>query len=128
MSVDAEIPASTDLLGKTVADLQENIVIGHGTITGTLKYLNDYTGYPGGADEQVGNYLILRCSAADGAKIEVKLEGGPLDWQELDEDGLVISRITDKDGQTIKVRASLEGETGYETEEFSLSGLVLEEE
>lgn len=128
MLVDAEIPASTDLLGKVVTDLQEDVAIGNDAITGTLKYVDGYTGYSGDPDEQVGNYLAFHCSAADGATIEVKLEGGPLDWQELDEDGLVISRITDKDDQTVKVRASLEGEEGYETKEFSLSGLVLEEE
>ena len=44
----------TELLGKTAADLQENVAISGREITGTLKLVTDYTGFSSATDEQNG--------------------------------------------------------------------------
>lgn len=52
LSVDADIPAGTNLLGKSVTDLQSDIVLGDGEITGALKHVTGYTDFSGDASEQ----------------------------------------------------------------------------
>ena len=126
MSTDADISASTDLLGKSVTDLQADIEISDGAITGTLAYVDDYTGFSGDPAEQVGHYLALHheCEAAD--SVTVELSGSPRGPVELDEDGISVMRITST-AQKIKVTAKKEGYFD-EVHEFSLTGLTLEPE
>lgn len=108
-----------------MTDLQENIVVGTGAITGTLKYVDG--GWDSGtwsAEESTGNYLVLHCaSAVDGATLTVEVEGGDHGPQTLDDDGLVICRIKNT-AQKIKVSAS---KTGYETttKTYTLTGVTL---
>ena len=122
MSVDTDISTSEDLFGKTVSDLQSGITIGADSITGTLKYVSDYTGFSGDTALQSGNYLVLHsASSVDGAVITVKVTN-PVT---LDADGIAVLRIADKDTQTVTITANKEG---YEstTKVYTLSGLTCE--
>ena len=123
MTVDADISPSEDLFGKTVTDLQENVVIGSSAITGTSKYVTGYTGFSSKPEEQEGNYLVIHCAATDADSITVELVGGTKGPVTLDADGLIVELIRNT-SQKIKVVAT----KGNLKEEkvFSLSGLVLE--
>ena len=125
MSVDSDISASTDLFGKTVDDLQTNVVIGTNAITGTLKYVDDYTGFSSRVSEQSGNYIVIHAEVPDveDATITVKVTN-PVT---LDEDGIAVLKIADKNSQTITVVASKEGYDSV-TKVYSLTGLVTQSE
>lgn len=97
----------------------------NGKIVGTLKYVDDYTGFSGDPAEQVGNYLALKVSAEEGATVTVELVGGTSGPKELDEDMNFVTRITSTT-QEIKVTETLSEQTVEET--LNLGGLILEEE
>ena len=46
---------SDNVLGKATSDLQDNVVVGANSITGTLKYVTGYTGFSSKVEEQSGN-------------------------------------------------------------------------
>ena len=125
LAVDADISDSTDLFGKVASDLQENVTISNDTVAGTLKYIADYSSAYGSGEDS-GNYLILHFStgSVSGATIKAKLFGGQHGWVTLDSDGLLITRITDKNSQTITVVANKDG---YDQAimRLSLAGLTL---
>ena len=116
----------TDVLGKKVRDLQDNLVISSGQIHGILKYISDYTGYSNQPDEQSGNYMAVSFSGyPEGTKITVELTGSPKGPWVMKSNNLV-ARITDNKSQVFKVKAEKDG---YEwSEEYSLANLVCEEE
>lgn len=95
-------------------------------VFGTVKYIADYSAAGYGDGEDSGNYLVLHCDVPGetGVTITSELVGGVHGPVTLDSDGLVISRITNKNTQIIKVTASKDG---YEsiTKTFRLSGLNL---
>lgn len=127
LSVEADTSTGTTLLGKAASDLQTDIAIDDDyKVTGTLKYVDDYTGFSGDPAEQVGNFIALDFSADDGCTIEVELTNGAHPgWKALDDDGILVCRITDKDEQKINVRAyNPETETTSEIT-LDLSGLTL---
>lgn len=124
MSVDSDVPASTDLFGKSVTDLQENVTIGSNAITGTLKHVTDYTGFSSDTELQSGNYLVLHCEAENADKITVELVGGTKGPVTLDDDGIIVIRITDPATQTVKVVCT--NEHKKYTKVYTLSGLTLE--
>lgn len=99
---DIEIGASEDLLGKVVSDLQENIEISEGKITGTLKHVTDYTGFSSDPELQEGNYLAIHNTSNLDDPIVVELIGGFSGPTTLDADGIIILRIANKD-QKVKV-------------------------
>lgn len=113
---------TVDLFGKTVNDLQRSVSVGKTGITGTLKYVSDYTGFSSKPEEQSGNYLALHCEVpgASDATITVTLTN-PVT---LDADGDVVLRIRDKDSQTVTVVADVDGRTVTKT--FALTGLTCE--
>lgn len=125
MSIDADISTSVDLLGKTVDQLQSSITVGADSVSGTLLYVDDYTGFSEDTELQSGNYLALHFEVpeATDATITVTLSDDPEATNVLDEDGIAILRVTDTD-QTVSVTAS---KTGYEsvTKTYSLTGLTL---
>lgn len=123
LSVSADIPAGTDLLGKSVTDLQSGIQIGTDEITGTLNYVTGYTGFSGDASEQSGNYLALHCTAADGVTITAQVIGGDHGEATLDEDGLIIFRIKNNT-QKVRITAKKAGIPDY-SKEYSLANLTL---
>lgn len=124
LSISANIPAGVSLFGKELSDLQAGISFGTDSVTGTLHYVEDYTGFSGDPELQEGNYLAMyvNCPDVEGVTYTVTLSN-PV---ELDEDQTIVLRIRDKSTQTITVVASKEG---YEsvTKTFSLTGLTCEE-
>ena len=111
------------MFGKTVSDLQSDIVVGNNAITGNLKYIADYTsaGYTG--DEASGNYLVIHCEAADADSITVEVVGGVHGAQTLDVDGIIICRIANT-SQKIRVTAYKDGQIAN-VQTYSLDNLVL---
>ena len=120
LSCDSDIDDQEDLFGLSVTDLQSDVEILGTTISGTLKHVADYSSaYQAGEDS--GNYIALHFEVpdVDGVTITAEVVNGAHGPVTLDTDGILISRITDKNLQSIKVVAS---KTGYEsvTKVFSL--------
>ena len=115
---------TVDLFGKVASDLQSGITVSSRGVSGTLKYIADYSSaYGPGMDS--GNYLVLHyATAEEGSTITCELIGGTTGPVTLDPDGINITRVTNKSTQTIKVVAS---KTGYtDTVRYlSLKGLTL---
>ena len=113
------------MLGKSVTDLQSDIVVGTNSITGTLKHVTGYTGFSGEASEQSGNYLALHFASDDADSITVELIGGAsgLGEQTLDLDGILIARIV-SGNERLCVRAYKDGLIGN-VRTYNLSGLTL---
>lgn len=126
LTADADIDPTEDFWGKTVSDFQSDIEISGLSVSGILNYIDDYSaaGYTG--DEAYGNYIVLHFSVpnVDDAVIQTTINSRTVT---LDDDGILIAHIADKDSQTIEVVASKEG---YEsvTKTYELSGLICEEE
>jgi len=116
--VDVDIAADENLFNKFVADLQSNIVVGDGKITGELKYVTGYTGFSGNPEEQSGNYLALHNTTNTGEPIIVEIIGGFSGPVQLDPDGLIVLKIANND-QVVKVTS------GDLVKEFSLKELTL---
>lgn len=115
------------MFGKTVNSLQEDIVIGDSEITGTLKYVSDYTEFSSVASEQKGNYLALKVDTdSEETTVTVELVGGTKGPVTLDEDKNIVLLIKNKDTQSIKVTVD-NGEDSA-TKTYGLSGLILETE
>lgn len=115
----------TSLLGKTVNDLQSNIVVGDDSITGTLKYVSDFTQFSNKPEEQKGNYLALKfTNDTPGAETYVEVVNGTKGPVKLDEDMQHISLIRNKDTQKIKVIV-VKGKDKAE-KIYSLKGLTLQ--
>ena len=93
LSVDADISGETDLLGKSITDLQEDITVSDDAITGTLKFATGYTGFSGDENLQSGNYIVLHAEADQGAVISAEVIGGHFGPVTLDTDGILIARI-----------------------------------
>ena len=125
LSVDADIEDSVDLFGKVSSDLQSGIIVGSKSITGTVKYIADYSSAYGSGEDS-GNYLVLHCEVPDveGVTLTCELVGGVHGPQTLDSDGICIFRVTNKSTQTIKVVASKSGYANV-TKVFKLNELVL---
>ena len=121
--VDADISADTDLLGKTVSDLQEDIVISNGVISGTLHYVTGYTGFDASHPElQEGHFLALHAEAEDATSISVRPLGSAADPVPLDADGLYILHIVNATG--IEYYTVIDGVTYLNVYKFD--GLVME--
>lgn len=119
------LSGDVDLLGKTADDLQEDVEVGVDAITGTLHYVTDYTGFSGDPAEQEGNYLALKVTAIDGATITVELINGTVGHPvTLDEDGMIVIRISDQSTQSVQVVATKDNKS--EVYNYSISGLTLE--
>lgn len=114
-----------DLFGKTAADLQDGIVIGNDAITGTLKYVTDYTGFSSDVSLQSGHYIALHFTknVAD-AIVKVEIVGGTSGAVTLDSDMTWVGYIANT-SQSIKVTANADGYDEV-TKTYSLSGLTLE--
>ena len=126
LSVDADIQAGTDLLGKSVTDLQSDISIGATAITGTLKYVTGYTGFSGDESLQSGHYLVVHCGTGEETadSIKVQLINGRFGPATLDEDGIDILRISDNNAQALNVIAEKDGHIVSRI--FDLSGVTME--
>ena len=114
---------NADLFGKVASDLQENVEVGSTEITGTLKYIDDYSSAYSG-DEASGNYLVLKAKSVYGAVITGEVVGGDHGPSTLDADGILICRIT-SNSQSVKFVATTSN--GSATVTYALTNLVLEE-
>ena len=124
ISVSVDDWSADELLGgKSAADLQENISVDNfrQSVSGTLKYVTGYTQFSGAVEEQSGNYLVLKVESSNGATLYVGRSDGT--WVQLDSDGIIIGRITDKTKPT-RIKASKDGQDTIFN--IDLSGLTLE--
>lgn len=119
------IAGDTDLLGKVVGDLQTGVSIRDGKVLGTLKYVDDYTGFSGDPALQKGHYLVMHAASETGATIKAGLSGGQDGEKTLDADGLVIFRVTSP-SQNVTFTATKSGVTSKKT--LRLASISLEEE
>lgn len=118
--------SETSVLGKTVSELQQNVVISDTDISGTLHHVTDYTGFSSNPTDQQGNYLALKFEVdSPDTDVYVNLAGGTVGWVKLDEDLLHVLKIANKDSQTVQVYYQI-GEEKSETKTYSLTGLTLE--
>lgn len=122
MSVDADIDAAEDILGKTVDELQDDIEIEDDAVSGTLLYIDDYTGFSEDTDLQVGNFLAIHAEVPYVDDVEITCEDGVV----LDS-GIIVVRVTDKSTQTVTVVASKQGFESV-TKTFTLEGLTCEDD
>ena len=122
LTVDADISSEVDLFGKSVTDLQTNVIVSKSEITGTLNYVTGYTGFSSKTSERKGNYLAIHYSSEDGAVITVEVVGGTSGAKELDADGLIVCKIAST-SQSIRVIATKDNKSV--TKVFSLSNLTL---
>ena len=110
------------MLGKSVTDLQSNITVGSNAITGSLKYVEGYTGFSSKTEEQSGHYLAFHSESNGADSIVVQHgEGKPVT---LDSDGIIILWITDVNNN-VKVTAYKDGAVAN-MRTFDLTGLTLE--
>lgn len=123
--MDVEIPDGVSLLGKELDDLQSGVGVGVNDISGTLKYVTDFTGFSGDPAEQEGNYLVLHIDTdVEGATITVELIGGDHpEPVELDSDRTIILRIKNIN-EKIRITTSKEGYP-TSTKTYTLGGLKL---
>ena len=133
LSADTDIADNLELLGKVISDLQSDIVFSDdsvaGTedaISGTLKYVEDYTGFSSDAAYQSGHYLALHFDIAENTDntVTVEIIGGDKPAVTLDSDGIFIGFIKNTN-QKIKVVAKSEGKADV-TKIYNLTGLTLE--
>jgi len=95
-------------------------VVGDDAITGTLKYVDDYSSAFSG-DEASGNFIALHAEVPDVDDVTITIT--ITNPSTLDEDGCYVGRIADKDSQTITVVASKDGYDDV-TKVYDLSGLT----
>ena len=65
--------------------------------------------------------MVVKCEVPDVAGVTI--QAGCNNLSTLDDDGIVVVRIADKDTQTLKVKATKNGYTYTKT--FDLSGLTV---
>lgn len=126
LSLDFNVSDSVDLFGKVASDLQTGVALnsaGNG-LTGTLKYVDNYTGFSGDPELQEGNYLVFHAAVpnVEGVTITATMDN----TSTLDEDGIAVFRVRDKSTQTLTIVASKEGFDSV-TKVYSLSGLTCKE-
>ena len=115
------------LFGKTVNELQSDVVVSDDEVTGTLKYINGYVDFSSIVSEQSGNYLALKIEAEPAeSETVVELVGGTKGPVTLDDDMNIVLLIKNKDTQSIKVTVN-DGEDSA-TKTYGLTGLTLETE
>lgn len=117
----------TEVLGKTVSELQSNIDVNavDSEITGKLNYIKNYTEFSETMGDQEGNYLALNVSAdVSDANITVELlSGKSTDVKMTEDDKIAVIRVTNGDTQVVKVTATKDRDTVSEM--YSLKKLQL---
>lgn len=127
--MDAE-SGEVEVFGTSVSDLQDNVNVTNGKVTGTIKYYDtpgeivDYWG--------AGNFLAFKISDIDEKATSVKVGLQPSEGTGLveiinDPDKNGIAKITDKNKQKFKVIQT--DNAGHKNIQlYDLSGLTLETE
>lgn len=127
ISVEAE-DADTEVFGTAVEDIQEDVVVENGRITGTLKYLDSGDIVDTWGE---GNFLVLKFDDIDENATSVKVGMEPSQGSGLveiidDPDKNGVFKVTDKNSQKFKYVVT--SATDVITQTFDLSGLTCEEE
>lgn len=123
----AEAGGSNKLFGVKVSDMQSDIAISGGAITGTLKYLSGSNAITDVWGE--GNFICLKFPDADIENSTVRVGLDPSQGSglvELDPDKNGVFKITDKLRQKFCVEMTVNGETVVQR--YDLSGLTCETE
>lgn len=110
---------------KKVSDIQENIVVGEDTITGTLKFVKGGIA-PSGILAGDGYFLALKFSEVDASATSKKVGLVPSEGSglvELDADMNVFMKISDKETQVFEV--VITDGTRKGVQKFDLSQLIL---
>lgn len=127
VTISTTAPDSTTEIGtsgKTVADFQTGILVRARDIAGNLKYVTKYTDYSNEPSEQSGNYLILKITAdPESANIEAKMNTD-VTYKTPDSNNCIVFRITNKDSQSIQIRATNAQDESVMN--YALNALVLE--
>lgn len=118
LDTDVTVAPDEDLFGKVIGDLQSDVVVGEDSITGTLQYVTNYTGFSSKVEEQSGNYLVIHNTTNLDTPIFVEIIGGTSGPIQLDSDGIIILLIRNNN-QKVKVSS------GDIVKEYSLKNLVL---
>lgn len=118
ISVNFDIAADFDLLGKVISDLQKDTGVSADNILGDLKYVEGYTGFSGDPEEQEGNYLAFKVDFT-GTYTSLTVEASGKE-QTLDNDKIMVLRIVKK--APIIVRA-YNGTTCVASKEYRLDQL-----
>lgn len=120
--------AGTTLWGHTVSDLQDDISVSGGAITGTLKYVSSGTL---AHDWGPGNFLAVKFTSIDTDATSVLVGLEPSVSSGLvelinDPDKNAVMKVTDKDTQKFVVVTRCDGFAVVER--YDLSGLTVESE
>lgn len=87
-----------DLWGKKASDLQEDVKIENGVITGTSKYVENFD-----PQSNLTNFLVLLATAnVEGATITGQIIGGLSPAQQLDADGIIMFKLDPTKEQSIQ--------------------------
>lgn len=102
-------------------------MVGDSEITGTLKYVTNFTGFSDDPEKQSGNYLAVVFETDTDAKVTVTFGNAqttpsPVVLEPNDRN--CVFRISDKEAQTISVKVEKNGNVIEKT--YGLSGLTLE--
>lgn len=118
--------AAMTATGKTVSDLQSDVKFGANAITGTLKYVENWTWFDADPEINTGNFLAFKSTLTGADKITVELINGKLHQgpQELDADGIAIFHITNKNTEMVQVVAYKDGLT--QSKLYALDNLTLQ--
>ena len=113
---------SIDLLGKNASDLMTDVVLEDNSLSGTVKYVDDYTGFSSNVSEQSGNYIAL-IAETDGTEPITAFINGGLNTEPvtLDDDGIFIARLID-------TATSITFTTGETTKTIDVTNLTLASE
>ena len=109
------LDGETEVLGKTVNELQENIAINkNNEITGKLKYVTDFIEFNKSVkEEQKGNFIAIKVEeATQGKTVTGQLAGtGTKNGKpvKLTDDGIFICKVANNDN-TIKITVDGENE------------------
>lgn len=120
--------SALSVTGKTVSDLQSGVKFGANAITGTLKYVENWTWFDSDPEINTGNFLVFKAALTGAEKITAELINGKVSHgpQELDSDGIGIFHVTNKDTQMVQVVAYKDGKTCQKL--YTLNGLTIETE
>lgn len=119
-----------ELFGKKVNTLQTRVRVSDNAISGTLKYVEGYTGFSGDPDLQSGNFIALKFSNIDERATSVKVGLDPSAGSGLveilnDPDKNGVFRISNKNNQNFKV--VITDGTHTRTQTFDLATLTVQD-
>lgn len=121
----AGAPANTDFWGTKASEIQSDVAVANGAITGTLTKITSGALVEGWGE---GYFLALKFTKANAKLTSIKAGLNPSvssGLVELDEDMLGVFKITDKDDQRFETLAT-DGELEFASF-YDLSGLTLSE-